>query len=142
MKEDLVDLSDLILKDSGLYNDLVGKPYKSKASGPDAYDCFGVIQEVYRRAGINLPDEICTDATESIDSAVKSARSRYIRLKNPVAGCIIAFRTRGKLVTHVGMALDHCRMLHSSDKTDVCIARFDSLGWKSRIEGYYAYCCK
>jgi len=36
--------------------DLIGKPYVHGARGPDAFDCWGVCVEVYRRGGIALPD--------------------------------------------------------------------------------------
>ena len=34
--------------------DLVGKPFAHCGRGPDAYDCFGITQEVFRRLGIAL----------------------------------------------------------------------------------------
>ena len=33
----------------------VGKPYQWGATGPNAYDCSGLVQSAYRAAGINLP---------------------------------------------------------------------------------------
>ncbi len=34
----------------------IGKPWESGASGPDAYDCWGLVRAVYRdRLGIDLP---------------------------------------------------------------------------------------
>ena len=37
-------------------NDLLGKPYKSHARGPIAYDCYGLVIEVERRLGHEMPD--------------------------------------------------------------------------------------
>lgn len=34
------------------YDDLIGKPYKPRATGPDAYDCWGLCVEVLKRLGI------------------------------------------------------------------------------------------
>lgn len=137
MMRDTEDFSALARMDSKLYKDLVGLPYESKAEGPHAYDCFGVIKEVYRRCGINLPDALCTDEWEDIDRVIGESRSKYRRIDKPEVGCIVAFRTIGKLVTHVGLVIDHCRMLHSSEKTDVCISRFDTKLWRQKVEGYY-----
>ena len=32
-----------------------GKPYRWAAAGPNAFDCSGLVQYVYRRLGVNLP---------------------------------------------------------------------------------------
>jgi cell wall-associated NlpC family hydrolase len=38
-------------------NDFVGLPYRAGARGPDAFDCYGIIAEVYlKMRGIVLPD--------------------------------------------------------------------------------------
>lgn len=36
----------------GSYDDLIGKPYKPRGTGPDAYDCWGICVEVLKRLGI------------------------------------------------------------------------------------------
>lgn len=41
----------------------VGKPYKWGATGPDAYDCSGLIQAAYAAAGVNLPRTTYTQIT-------------------------------------------------------------------------------
>ncbi|PYC80509.1 hypothetical protein C7C46_12480 [Streptomyces tateyamensis] len=33
----------------------LGKPYVWGGDGPDGYDCSGLVQQAYRRAGIELP---------------------------------------------------------------------------------------
>lgn len=40
-----------------LVSDLVGKPYRAGARGPEEYDCFGLVAEVYRRLGWTIPLE-------------------------------------------------------------------------------------
>ena len=41
----------------------VGKPYKWGATGPNSFDCSGLVQAAYRSAGINLPRTTYTQAT-------------------------------------------------------------------------------
>ena len=36
-------------------NDLIGCPYELGARGPERYDCWGLVIEIYRRAGVMLP---------------------------------------------------------------------------------------
>ena len=33
----------------------IGKPYRWGGTGPDAYDCSGLVQAAYKSAGVNLP---------------------------------------------------------------------------------------
>ncbi len=39
---------------SGTWDDLIGKPYKLGATGPDEYDCFGLSMKVLERMGYPL----------------------------------------------------------------------------------------
>jgi cell wall-associated NlpC family hydrolase len=41
----------------------LGKPYVYGAEGPDAFDCSGLIQRVYRQAGVELPRTSSEQAT-------------------------------------------------------------------------------
>lgn len=36
---------------------LVGKPYKAGATGPDAFDCMGLVMRVQRKMGWKMPKE-------------------------------------------------------------------------------------
>jgi len=48
----------------------VGKPYQWGGTGPDAYDCSGLVQQSYRAAGINLPrtSEMMLGTGQKIDA--------------------------------------------------------------------------
>lgn len=50
----------------------VGKTYSWSGSGPDTFDCSGLVQYVYAKAGVNLPrttyDQIKVGQTVSLDS--------------------------------------------------------------------------
>lgn len=37
--------------------ELVGKPYRAGATGPDAYDCMGLVMRVQRKMGWKMPKE-------------------------------------------------------------------------------------
>ncbi len=34
----------------------LGKPYEAKATGPDSYDCYGLVRSFANRLGMSLPD--------------------------------------------------------------------------------------
>lgn len=51
----------------------LGKPWESGASGPQAYDCYGVVRAVYRdRLDIGLP--VVTVDAQSARSVVRAVR--------------------------------------------------------------------
>ncbi|GGV31657.1 hypothetical protein GCM10010495_55410 [Kitasatospora herbaricolor] len=35
--------------------DQLGKPFRTAGNGPDGYDCSGLVQQAFRRAGVDLP---------------------------------------------------------------------------------------
>ena len=48
-------------------NDLIGKPWRLGARGPDAYDCWGLVREVMQRMrpGLPLPDWASDEMTRT-----------------------------------------------------------------------------
>ena len=73
--------------------DLIGRPYVWGAEGPDAFDCSGLMQYIFAKAGIDLP-------RRAIDQS--RAGERVGRLER---GDLVFFSsdTRRSLVTHVGI---------------------------------------
>jgi hypothetical protein len=48
-------------------NDLIGKPFRMGAKGPDFYSCYGLLLEVYRRMGVALPNVDNSNIAEGHD---------------------------------------------------------------------------
>lgn len=69
-----------------------GKPYVFGATGPNAFDCSGFVQYVYRRVGVSLPRT----------SAQQAAAARPVSQSSKRLGDLIIFRSSGR-VTHVGI---------------------------------------
>lgn len=63
-----------------------GKPYKLSASGPDRFDCSGLVQQAAKAAGLNLPKPV----TEQV-SRLRRGQGRMISTQE-------ALRTRGALL--------------------------------------------
>jgi len=56
------------------YDDLIGKPFKFGARGPEYYDCFGLAKEIFRRHGIDWDWDIEADElTEPVRLAISNA---------------------------------------------------------------------
>ncbi|MFD0659873.1 C40 family peptidase [Thermocatellispora tengchongensis] len=94
----------------------VGDPYRWGGTGPNAFDCSGLVQYAWRKAGVPIP---------------RVTHSQYARIRTKVSfknlkpGDLLFFRGKG----HVGMYIGKGRMVHSpsSGKT----VRIEKLnGWR------------
>jgi cell wall-associated NlpC family hydrolase len=119
------------------YSDLIGKPFEYGARGPDAYDCFGLVKECYRRVhGVELPDFLSPD-----DQGAQAAVGAIQLLQwEPVpcqAGTLAAIRIKS-LVSHCGFMLDEDTMIHAwKNSGGVTLQRLNE--WRHRITGFYRY---
>ena len=116
-------------------SDLVGKPFKDGAMGPNAYSCWGLTAEVFHGFGIELPDYLTECIT--VANGVTEKQSQWVRCtgEKPVPALLV-FCTNG-LPDHVGVYLGMGKFIHAHESTGVTICRTDHPFWKKRIEGYY-----
>ncbi len=120
-------------------NDLIGKPFKDGGRGPDAYDCYGLAIEVFKRYGIDLPDFkiACRDT--------KAINGRYLEQKpfwkdvteEKPAPSLIFMRFNSSIGNHVGVYLGQGRFIHARASTLSCIERINSPVWATAVIGYY-----
>ncbi|GGY92457.1 C40 family peptidase [Streptomyces poonensis] len=78
----------------------LGRPYVWGATGPDAFDCSGLIQAAYRSAGVSLP----RTTYAQIDAGHRVARSRLL------PGDLVFFYSG---ISHVGLYVGNGRMIHA-----------------------------
>jgi peptidoglycan endopeptidase LytE len=89
-----------------------GKPYQFARSGPDAYDCSGLVKRAYSQIGITLVHQ----------SAAQAKQGTPIDFLNgPIrAGDLVFMATRGSdVVNHVGIALDDSTWIQARRPGDV-----------------------
>ncbi|MEU6997572.1 C40 family peptidase [Nonomuraea sp. NPDC046570] len=78
----------------------IGDPYRYGGTGPGAFDCSGLVQYAWSKAGVKIP---------------RVTHSQYARIKRKVSwgslrpGDLMFFRGRG----HVGMYVGGGKMVHS-----------------------------
>ncbi len=78
----------------------IGDPYRYGATGPGSFDCSGLVQYAWRKAGVKLP---------------RVAASQFARIRKKVSwkdlqpGDLMFFHGLG----HVGMYVGHGKMIHS-----------------------------
>jgi len=78
----------------------LGSPYVWGATGPDAFDCSGLVQAAYRSAGISLP----RTTYAQIDAGRRVSRSELL------PGDLVFFYSG---ISHVGLYIGNGRMIHA-----------------------------
>lgn len=103
---------------------LRGSPYRYGASGPDAFDCSGLVQYAYRQAGARVP--------RTTRAQYDAVSRRYIDQLEP--GDLVFFRTGGIQVSHVGIYVGDDEFVHAPKSgSNVHVSSLDEAYWSSRL---------
>lgn len=103
---------------------LLGKPYRSAARGPDAFDCSGLVYHVYKRFDITLP----------VSTAGLNQTGAEIGWDDVMPGDLVIFKI--KKDHHVGIMLNGVEFIHASKSRGVTLDRLDSKYWKKTFSGF------
>jgi cell wall-associated NlpC family hydrolase len=104
--------------------DLLGKPYRSGAKGPDSFDCSGLVHYVYKQFNVVLPGS--TDGLNKVGSTV--ARE-YVS-----SGDLVIFNM-GK-VLHVGIMINRSDFVHASKSRGVAVDSVNLNYWNKRLDHF------
>lgn len=103
--------------------DLLGLPWESKAMGPHAFDCWGLVVHVMReRYGITVSQHLEAPSydvrafSRAVEDEIRSAL--WTRVEAPQEGDVVLM-SRGRAFYHVGIFTEG-GVLHSAEKCDVC----------------------
>jgi hypothetical protein len=122
---------------SELLGEFLGKPFVAGATGPDAYDCYGLCRAFMGRLGVELPD-LGTTSIEQAPNLYQQAAPQFVRLDWPRPWSLISLRQGGELATHCGIVLPADGLfLHAQEKSGVVAEPIGHRYWHPRIEGYY-----
>ncbi|WP_030233551.1 MULTISPECIES: C40 family peptidase [unclassified Streptomyces] len=93
----------------------LGSPYVWGATGPDAFDCSGLVQAAYRSAGVSLP----RTTYSQIDAGRRVSRSELL------PGDLVFFYAG---ISHVGIYVGNGRMIHAPNPSaPVRVAPLDEM---------------
>ena len=124
-------------------SDLLGKPFAWGGRGPDAYDCWGLVVEVARRAGITLPDmnhpadgELCGQIWKELCG--QRMGKDFIRIERPEPWCLVAFQFFGQW--HAGIVLENAsQFIHVVERQNVTAPSLYCEMWQPFFRGFYRY---
>jgi cell wall-associated NlpC family hydrolase len=104
----------------------VGSPYRYGGNTPKGFDCSGLVQYSYARAGIRLPH-----GTEGLRRATYAVPSDRIR-----RGDLLFFHQEGKRASHVGIYLGNDEFVHApSSGRQVHVASLSDPYWRRNFAG-------
>ena len=105
---------------------LRGRPYAPGGSGPERFDCSGLVQYVYSQAGVALPRTV-TAQFETTSPIERDA----VR-----AGDLLFFRMVGGKPSHVAIAIGDGSFVHApSSRGTVRVEQLSAPYWRQRFEG-------
>lgn len=82
---------------------MVGKPYRYGGTSPQGFDCSGLVQYSFKRAGLDVPRITSTQRD----------KSRKVSLSGLARGDLVFFDQEGKYSSHVGIYLGNKRFVHA-----------------------------
>lgn len=115
-----------------------GKPYVWGATGPDAFDCSGLVIYSFKQAGYTI-----SGRPSSQQMYQGNANFQRINRNELAAGDLIFFRIGGGgSVDHVGIYIGNNQMVNAETDSNPLPKQIESVNvfsnnyWKSRIAGY------
>lgn len=106
------------------FSDLIGKPYRCRGRGPEGYDCFGLVREVERRYGTEIPDYDYRGADALPGKSDEEiGRGRAVKIPEPVPGSMILFGNSRGLNTHIGVYVGDGMFIHCTMREGVRVER-------------------
>ncbi|MGE8141845.1 NlpC/P60 family protein [Novosphingobium sp. NPDC080210] len=118
------------------FSDLFGIPFARGGRGPDSYDCYGLVREMFARAGKEIPDFESPGTLEEVADIVTDGSRKFTPVPAGTPGSLVTFRVEG-IGAHVGFVLDENSFLHTTQGTGVCVERLNNSGF--RPIGFYDY---
>lgn len=124
-----------------IINDLVGKSFGINQRGPDAFDCWGLVLEVYKRLGHPIDVDWIWEEEASLRDVTRIMEGQteipeWERLEHFVVPCVVALSTHRR-IHHVGV-MTPFGVLHSEHRFGVILTERPDLKYMGyqRVEFY------
>jgi len=111
-----------------LCNIFLNSPYLWGGKSVFGCDCSGFIQTLHKLAGISLPRDTCQQAT---------CGKIIFSIAEAVSGDLAFFGENSENITHVGLLLSPCTIIHCSGK--VKVEKLDRIGIVNKVTGKYSH---
>lgn len=121
----------------------IGKPFSDGGTGPENYDCWGLVRAVSAAAGLRFPQypHVPADHARAVGAAMVGAvqTGGWIRQLCPATLDVVLMSTAPGLLNHVGIMISPREFLHTTRATGAVITRLTDPRWAHAIRGYYRW---
>lgn len=121
----------------------LGIPFRDAGTGPEAYDCWGLVRAVAHSAGLQLPEypHVPCDHHEAVGAAMAGAvlGGLWARQGVPAVLDVVLMSTHPGLLNHVGIMVTGTAFLHTTRKTGVILTGLTNERWQHAIRGFYRW---
>ncbi|MFA5436538.1 MAG: NlpC/P60 family protein, partial [Candidatus Neomarinimicrobiota bacterium] len=121
-----------------ILGEFLGKPYKRFASGPDAYDCYGLVKAFMARIGVDIPEIGAVNPNDS-RPIYEQQQTDYVRIEWPRPWSLVTFSGKD-LNAHIGVVLPNDNLfLHCPGRAagKVLAEPLSRRPWRDTIDGYW-----
>jgi len=119
------------------WEDLIGTPFEEGgrfSRGTNGLDCYGLIQEIGIRQGIEYPERQFSNHRDVI-GALMSVQMDQWEVCDKEPGAVILFKIKG-VACHVGVVVNEFKFLHTWEGSGgVCLERISL--WERKIVDFY-----
>lgn len=123
-----------------MYIDLLGVPYLKGGRTKAGLDCYGLLMELYRRRGVELPEFGAPEEDCLVQGLIDDAMPLLVEVNKPEPYDIVTFKIRPPYTTHIGMVMDDTtKFIHIMLRRHVCVERLDTDGWQRRLTGNFRW---
>jgi cell wall-associated NlpC family hydrolase len=134
------------LEHSPVFFEWLATPYKDRGRDLRGWDCWGLVYFIsrtyFRRMVPSYLDAYeSAEQGKSVASAIWTHSPAWLRLPDdeaPLTGDVVVFNLGGSPI-HCGMVAKPSHMLHCLEGRDTCLERYDTAGWRDRVEGTYRW---
>ncbi|MDD5009452.1 MAG: C40 family peptidase [Syntrophorhabdaceae bacterium] len=102
----------------------MGKPYRSGAKGPDAFDCSGFVYYVFKQSSVVLP----------VTAEGLLGMGYQIPRDSVQPGDLVFFKINKGL--HLGIMLNDREFIHASKSRGVTVDNVDSSYWRRNLVSF------
>lgn len=120
------------------YAPLIGKPFVRGARGPDAFDCYGLILELNKLEGIDVPDFKSPDGIRDVADIVDREKGAWTIVPRTTIGATLLFRIEDR-GAHVGYLVSRDTFIHADEVMGVMLSRLSRDPWGNRFIQAYRF---
>ena len=128
-------------------DDLIGVPFANRGRDPETgLDCYGLVMEVYRRYGYDIPEYDMQYHYEDmcrVNELIQGNSQNYPwkEISEPEVPCLMAIRFGSPegVVNHTAVYIGDDCFIHARERVGVCVDRLSSPAWSRVIVGFYKY---